>query len=247
MPVEEVTPHPPRRIWRAVSTQAWADVTFLHWPVPPDRVGGRLPPGVHVDVLDGVSYLGLVALAMRRVSLGRGPAVPYAGSFLETNVRLYTVDDAGRRGVLFLSQDASRLAAVLVGRWAAGLPYRWSRMRLDRRDGRLEYGCHRRWPGPRRAVSRLVVEPGDAIEPGPLEHFLTARWGLHLAGRRGRTRYWPNEHPPWRLQAAALQALDHDLIATAGFADLAGTPPVSVLYSTGTHVAFGAPRPIRSP
>jgi uncharacterized protein YqjF (DUF2071 family) len=245
MPVEAVTPYPPRRVGRAVSTLAWGDVAFLHWQVPPARVAGRLPPGVHVDALDGVSYVGLVALAMRRITVGRGPALPYLGSFLETNVRLYTVDDAGRRGVWFLSMDASRLAAVLVGRWAARLPYRWSRMRLARHGAdRVEYGCRRRWPGPRGTHSRLEVRVGRALEPGPVEHFVTARWGLHLAGRPGRTRYWPNEHPPWRLRAAAVQRFDDRLLAAAGFADLAATPPVSVLFSDGAHVAFGAPRPI---
>ena len=52
-----------------------------------------------------------------------GPAAPWAGTFLETNVRLYSVDATGRRGVVFLSLDADRAVAVAAAR-AAGLTTR---------------------------------------------------------------------------------------------------------------------------
>ena len=35
--------------------------------------------------------------------------MPWAGSFLETNVRLYSIDATGRRGIVFLSLDTDRL------------------------------------------------------------------------------------------------------------------------------------------
>ena len=84
-------------------------MTFLHWPVPSRRVADLLPPRVRPDTLDGLTYVGLVALVMRRTTIARGPALAYVGAFQETNVRLYSIDRAGRRGVVFLSMDASRL------------------------------------------------------------------------------------------------------------------------------------------
>jgi len=54
------------------------------------------------------------------VSIGRGPAVPYLGTFLETNVRLYSVDETGRRGVVFLSLDADRALVVPTIRMLTG-------------------------------------------------------------------------------------------------------------------------------
>jgi uncharacterized protein YqjF (DUF2071 family) len=225
--------------WPLLS-QWWRDLTFLHWPLPPEQVAPLLPAGTRPDVLDGVTYVGLIAFRMCRVGPGPGPGVPYLGDFAETNVRLYTVDGAGRRGVLFLSLDAARLAPVLVARWGVGLPYLWSRMRVARDGPRLRYHSRRRWPGPRGARCDLAVEVGEPIaEPDPLEHFVTARWGLHWS-RRGHTRYLPNAHPAWRLHRARLLHLDEELLAAAG-TPVTG-PPVSVLYAPGVPVRFGPPQ-----
>jgi len=242
MIVEEVTPLPVRPIDRVVFRQRWATLTFLHWAVDAARVAPLLPRGVRPDEHDGRTYVGLVPFHMEDVAVRRGPAMPWVGTFCETNVRVYSVDGAGRRGVVFLSLDASRLAPVLVARWGSGLPYVWSRMSLRRDGDRLSYRCRRMWPGGtavQSARSRVDVRVGDPVDAGPLEHFLTARWGLHLTDRRGRTRYWPNAHARWPLRSAQLDELDDDLLAAAGFADLAARPPDSVLFSPGVDATFG--------
>ena len=84
-----------------------------------------MPPGVVPDSFDGSAWVGLIGFRMLGAGLGRGPAVPYFGSFSEINVRLYSREPDGTRGVVFLSLDASRLAVVLAAR-AAGIPYVWS-------------------------------------------------------------------------------------------------------------------------
>lgn len=68
------------------------DLTFIHWAVAPEVVAPFMPPGVRPDVFDGLSYVALVPFSMQRIGLFGAPAVPYFGSFLETNVRLYGVD-----------------------------------------------------------------------------------------------------------------------------------------------------------
>lgn len=238
MDAEPVTPRPLREAGRVLFRQTWSQLTFLHWAVPPERVAAYLPPGVRPDVIDGVSYVGLVPFLMRRISIAGGPAVPYLGSFHETNVRLYSVDRQGRRGVVFVSLDASRLAPVLAARWGPGLPYFWSSMADDRIGDEITYTCRRRWPGPRGASSSISIRIGDPMDAGPLELFLTARWGLHGA-HRGRSYYWPNSHEPWPLHSAVAGQFGDELLAAAGFGDLAGRPPESVLFSPGVHVIFG--------
>jgi uncharacterized protein YqjF (DUF2071 family) len=234
---EPVTPTAPRPAGRTVFTQGWRDVAFLHWRVEPAAVAPLLPPGTRPDVHDGTSWVGLIPFRMRRIGLLGSPGLPYLGSFLETNVRLYSVDEQGRRGVVFRSLDADRLLPVLTAR-ALGLPYLWARMRVDRVGDRLTYTSARRWPGPRGAGTRLTVRVGGRItEPGPLEHFLTGRWGLHQT-TLGRTAYWPNEHPAWPLHAAELVGCKEDLLAAAGLPGLPG-PPDSVLFSPGVDVRFG--------
>jgi uncharacterized protein len=242
--MEPITPTSPRPVRRTVFTQAWLDLAFVHWALAPDVVAPLLPAGVRPDVLDGATQVGLVAFRMRGIGIGPTPGIPYFGSFAETNVRLYTVDDAGRRGVYFLSLDATRLVPVLVAR-ALGVPYLWSRMAVTDRGDEHAYDCRRRWPGPRGLTSRLVVRSGAPVaEPSELERFVTARWGLHLAGRNS-TAYWPNEHPEWPLRRAELVHADTELLTAAGLPrPTAG--PTSVLWSPGVKVRFGPKRTVRA-
>jgi uncharacterized protein YqjF (DUF2071 family) len=221
-----------------VFTQGWRDVAFLHWAVDPARVAPLLPAGTVPDVLDGATHVGLIPFRMRRIGLLGAPGLPYLGSFAETNVRLYSVDGQGRRGVVFRSLEADRLLPVLTARWVARLPYLWSRMRVERDGDRLTYRAHRRCPGPRGAGGAVTVRVGDPLaEPGPLALFLTARWGLHQT-TGGRLAYWPNEHPAWPLHTAELLCLADDLVAVAGLPSVGGAPD-SVLFSPGVDVRFG--------
>jgi uncharacterized protein YqjF (DUF2071 family) len=237
---EAITELTPRPVRHSTFVQWWREVTFLHWAVEPGLVAGLLPAGTRPDTLGGATYVGLVPFRMDRGGIGPGPALPYLGTFCETNVRLYSVDDQGRRGVVFRSLDAARLLPVLLGRTVPRLPYKWAKMTLRRDDDVLTYTCRRRWPGPRDAAGRVVVRAGEPIaEPTPLERFLTARWGMHLTWRT-RTLYLPNEHPRWPLHRAELLDIDDHLIASAGLPQ-PSEPPASVLYSPGVPARFGTP------
>ncbi|WP_235950661.1 YqjF family protein [Phycicoccus flavus] len=226
--------------------QTWADITFVHWAVDPALVAPHLPPGTRPDVLDGATYVGLIPFRMEHAGFGVGPRVPWLGDFLETNVRLYAVDDAGRHGVVFASLECQRLLVALGARAVTGTRYTWARMRTSRERDRVRYETRRRWPGPRGAASRMDVTVGAPVaEPSPVEQFVTARFGLHSVVA-GRTLWIPNTHEPWPLRRATLDRLDDDLVAAAGFGDLAGTPPDSVLHSAGTYTEFGLPARLRT-
>jgi uncharacterized protein YqjF (DUF2071 family) len=240
MSVEEVTPETIRPVRRSLLVQRWTDLTFLHWPIDPDVVAPLLPAGTTPDLLGGVTYVGLIAFRMEGLGFLRGPGLPYLGTFAETNVRLYSVDRRGHRAVVFLSLDAERLLPVLTARAWLRLPYMWSRMRLRREGDVITYTSQRRWPQPRGTSSTITVRIGDEIaEPTALEHFVTARWGLHT-NAWGRTIHLPNEHPRWPLRRATLLDLDDELVAATGLPTPKG-PPASVLYSPGVKVNFGQP------
>ena len=240
--VEPVSPTAPRPLRRTVFRQGWRDLAFLHWAVDPGLVAPVLPPGTRPDVLDGSTYVGLIPFRMHRIGLLGTPGLPWLGSFAETNVRLYSVDEQGRRGVVFRSLEADRLLPVLAARWVAGLPYVFARMRVQRDGDVVRYTSRRRWPGPRGLRADVTVRVGDRLaEPDRLAHFLTARWGLHQTTRSGRTVYWPNEHPEWPLHAAELVHLAEDLTRAAGV-PVAGAPD-SVLWSPGVDVRFGVRLP----
>ncbi|SEC99214.1 hypothetical protein SAMN04489844_3419 [Nocardioides exalbidus] len=228
-----------------VMSQHWRDLTFLHWAVDPAEVAHRMPPGVRPDTLDGRTYVGLIPFRMVGAGVGRGPAIPWLGTFLETNVRLYSVDRTGRRGIVFLSLDTDRAAVVVGARAGFGVPYRWARMRY-RRDGDVHaYDARLRWPGTS-GSSRIVVRAGPARTPTELDHFLSARWGLHSRWW-GRTLYVPNRHEPWPVHDAELLELDDGLMRSVGLPDLDARPPDHIGFSPGVHTEFGLPGDARRP
>jgi uncharacterized protein YqjF (DUF2071 family) len=233
--VEPVTATAPALGRPHLLRQRWCELTFLHWAVEPGAVRHLFPPGVRPDVLDGMTYVGLIPFRMVGTGLAHGPAVPWFGTLLETNVRLCSVDTTGRRGIVFLSLDANRLAVVVAGRSAFGLPYRWARLH-HHADGDLHTYKSARY--------RIQGRAGGPVD-GPLERFLTARWGLHVR-HLGRTWYLPTDHPPWALRSAELLHLDESLLASHGLHGLF-RPPDHVAFSNGVPVVFGAPVPAYRP
>ena len=225
--------------------QGWRDLTFLHWAVPPEEVAHLMPPGVRPDTLDGVTHVGLIPFRMVSAGIARGPRVPWFGSFLETNVRLYSVDDTGRRGIVFLSLDAERAAVVLGARAVFGLPYRWSRMRYRASGDVHSYETRLRRPG-RPVECHVVVRAGTRRRRTELDDFVSARWGLHVAWW-GRTLYIPNRHEAWPVHAAEVLSLDDGLMTSAGLPDVAARPPDHVAFGPGVRTEFGFPEDATRP
>ncbi|MQS06830.1 YqjF family protein [Streptomyces alkaliphilus] len=241
--VEPITALSPRPLRRTVLSQAWLEVTFLHWPLDPAVVAPLLPPGIRPDVHEGVTWVGLVPFRMHGLGFGRGPGLPWLGDFLETNVRVYGVDALGRRGVVFLTLECERLVPVLGARAALRLPYRWAAMGRRRAGRELTWTSRRITPPGVPAPAGFVrVRVGEAIPDGeldPLDAFLTARWGLHTRWHDGSTVHLPNEHPTWPLHRAELLDCREDLIAACGLPAPEGTP--RVLFAPRVDVRFGLP------
>ena len=238
--VEPVSPEAPELTGRVMMNQSWRDLTFLHWAVDPGRVAHLMPPGVRPDTLDGVTYVGLIPFRMVGAGIASGPGVPWLGSFLETNVRLYSVDDTGRRGIVFLSLDTDRAAVVVGARGAFGLPYRWARMRYGVSGDVHSYDARLRRPGTR-PESHVVIRAGARRQSTELDEFLSARWGLHVHWW-GKTLYVPNHHEVWPVHDAEVLALNDELVASVGLPGLTDRPPDHVAFSPGVRTDFAFPR-----
>lgn len=217
--------------------QRWLELIFLHWPVEPGSVARFMPPGVRPDVWeDGLTYVGLIPFRMARAGFGNHLPIPYFGSFLEWNVRLYSVDDAGRHGVVFRSLDATRAAVVAFAN-AGRIPYRWARIRTSSpAPDTVHWELRRRFSAQRSEVDVVIGEP---VEPTPLEVFLTARWGMH--SRLGSRAVWvQNAHGRWPLHIAELTHLDDTLVEAAGVRTVG--PMLRPLWTPGVRARFAPPR-----
>lgn len=229
---------PPPLVRPVTFDQYWGELTFIHWPVTPDSIAHLYPSGTRPDVFaDGLTYVGLVPFTMTSTKLGAALPLPYFGTFHETNVRLYSVDDAGRHGVLFRSLETERLAVVPVTRIGLGVPYTWAKMRIARSGHQITYHSVRRWP--RRGLRSLVtVTVGEPVTPTPLEVWLTARWGAHTR-KAGRTWWIPNQHAEWSVHAAEIVELHDELVAAAGVRPAGDR--LRALFSPGVRTQFGRP------
>lgn len=236
--LEPLSPSAPALAGRSSSSQRWSDLFFIHWRVDSALVAPLLPAGLRPDEHDGSSWVGLIPFVLDQARIFGSPPIPYFGSFVEVNVRLYAVDEQGRRGVVFVSLEASRLAAVLAARAVFSIPYVWSATTLVRSGDEFTY-TSRRHTG-QRETSSIVARPSTRmVLADPLAEFLTARWGL-FTSHRGRTIFLRNHHEPWELYEATVEKMADQLLSAAGFTGLMERQPDSVLYSPGVTTRFGS-------
>lgn len=234
---------------RVVMRQTWAELLFLHWPVPPETLAPLIPPGLTLDTFDdGRAYVGLVPFTMTGVRPVWAPPVRGLSDFHETNVRTYVHHEGRDPGVWFFSLDAANAVAVRIARALWKLPYHFARMRLAQSDnGRICCQSERLWPGPFPGVCRAEYTPTGMparARPGTLEHFLAERYILYARSRTGRLLQGRVHHAPYPLQTATLHALAETLVAAAGVAlpHLIERPPL-VHYAREVNVeVFGLGR-----
>ncbi len=215
--------------------QRWRHLTFLHWPYRPDAIRRLLPKELSLDTYDGAAWIGLTPFLLTDLRPPILPALPWISRFLETNVRTYVRTPDGERGVWFFTLEAQRLAAVLAARWMYRLPYRWARMRIRHSGDEIHYCSARRWPFGE-GQTDIAIQPGDALEAGEFDNFLTARFRLYTM-MGNRLAFAQIEHAPWPLHAARVMRLEQDLIERSGVPGPAGEPVVH--HSPDIQVRIG--------
>jgi uncharacterized protein YqjF (DUF2071 family) len=151
-------------------------------------------------------------------------------------VRTYVVGPDGVPGVWFFTLEADRLIAVLAARASYHLPYRWAKMAVREHEKQVEYRSERnRLFG--KGQTDIAVEAGAMMQPGELDHFLTARFRLYAASR-SRIAYAPVEHGAWPLQNARVLRLEENLLENSGVPRPQGSPLVH--FSQTLKVKAGA-------
>lgn len=227
---------------------SWDVMTFVHWPVEPERVQVLLPDGVEVDQYDGAAWIGLLPFVMANMRpLGLGNfiiattprlerAVSRLSSTPEMNLRTYVRGPDGRDGLWFLTMDiGSRLLAGGL-RAAVGAPYHKARLRVEHDGPTVKYTGSR--IGSSTGYS-MQIRPGKRITPSDLEIWLTGRWRAYTR-QYGRLVVTPVEHEPWSLREASVDYIDQNVTDSVGLSGL--TEPPLVHFSDGVHrVRLGTP------
>ena len=188
-----------------VMRMTWSELLFAHWAIEPNAVASLLPKGVTLDTRDGKAWVGVVPFLMSNIAPRFCPPIPGLSRFLELNVRTYVTVD-GKPGVWFFSLDAESRVAVRVARATFNLPYMDATMSIERNEkDEIVYKSSRTHRGERAAdYETSYSAAGDFCEAqsGSLEHWLTARYCLYSANRRGRIFRGEIDHPPWSLAPA---------------------------------------------
>jgi len=205
MPIADTSHRPwpiPHRPW--VMAMQWHDLLFMHWPVRAEALRRYIPPALELETFDGVAWLGIVPFRMAGVRPRAVPALPWISAFAELNVRTY-VTAGGRPGVWFFSLDAANPLAVRGARYGFHLPYYDARMASLRRGAAVEYRSDRTHRGAPEAAFAGGYRPTGPIyrtAPGSIDYWLTERYCLYAANRRGRVWRGEIHHAPWPLQPA---------------------------------------------
>ncbi len=209
----------PDRPW--MMTQTWHDLLFAHWSVDPTVLRKWVPMGLEIDLFERRAWIGVVPFHMTNVAPRGLPALPGLSAFPELNVRTYVrVDD--KPGVYFMSLDATNPPAVAAARML-GLPYFVASMTVNQVEGEVQYESRRLVGHPAELRARYgPIGPSFEAATGSVDHFLTERYCLYTANRRGRRRL-DIHHPPWQLQRAEA-AFDTNTMGRQCELELAGPP-----------------------
>jgi uncharacterized protein YqjF (DUF2071 family) len=218
-------------------------VSFLHWPVDPDRIARLLPPGLVPDLWDGSAWIGVTPFTTTCEVLAAYP-LPGPTHFPETNVRTYVRASDGTSGIWFLSLDVPNRANAMLGR-AGRIPYFEADMSVDAKDGRASSGSVR-YRGRRRGRSDvqydITIAPTGAPAHDSFASYLVDRWSAYVAFGPALVRV-DVEHEPWPLQQASALELDETLTRAAGLTVPLRDPAVH--HAAGVDARLSWPRLIR--
>jgi uncharacterized protein len=206
--------------------QSWLHLLFAHWRVDADALRKVIPAGVEIDTYGGEAWIGVLPFTMIDVHPRGLPNIPGTSTFPELNVRTYVTRD-GKPGIWFFSLDAANRLAVWGARRFVHLPYYNATMRSTKEDEWVRYASRRtdaRSPTAEFHARYRPVSPIFRAEAGSLDAWLTERYCLYTADRKGRIIRCEVHHVQWPLRRAEAEISVNTMIPAGLGAKLADAP-----------------------
>lgn len=213
----------PKNNWTVY--QEWNKAVFLHWEVNPDLIKPLLPKGIELDILNGKTWVSLVAFDMNNIGIKNILKPPYISDFQEINIRVYVICN-GKPSVYFLSMEANNWLSCKLIKTVSKFPYRYSKM--NRNDSiyqsennefndsfNLEYN-----------IENLSVKKDET------DLWLTERYAVFQDYKKHIIEY-DVHHIEWPLQKINIKKLE---VNYPRFSHLINSTPDKIHYSKGVQV-----------
>src|SRR5688500_14848147 len=205
--------------------QRWAELGFLHWPVPVAALRDLVPRALTIDPFEGQAYVGVVPFTVTGARPMLMPPLPWVSDFHEINVRTYVHLDGAEPGVWFFSLDASNPVVAAAARALFRLPYHHARIEMDVDPEGVDFTSERASDKASCTVSYGARGHAEPAAAGSLDHFLVERYILYTESG-GRLWQAQVHHEPYPLQKAEATLTRESLIAAAGITPPEGPPPL---------------------
>lgn len=222
----------------AFLTARWTHLCLVTYAVPPAVLQPRLPPGLELDLRDGLAFVSLVAFNFLDTRV-LGVAWPGYRNFAELNLRYY-VRHQGERGVVFIREFVPQRLVAGLARWIYNEPYRAAPLThaVEETPDRITATCRLTWAGRQHTLSVVARKPTVLPGTDSVEHFFKEHsWGFGT-DRRGRLIRYHVEHPCWEVHPVEAHRLAFDWAAVYGpeWQFLEDKAPCSVVLAAGSAV-----------
>lgn len=226
----------PNGKWRYY--QEWNNAVFLHWKIPINVLTPFIPKGLEIDIIEGETWISLVAFTMEKIRPYRLPAVSGISDFHEINLRAYVFKD-NKPGVYFFSIEAQKVISAFIAKSLSGLPYEKANIFKKTKNNLITYISNNKIKNFKFEIS---YEIGDELpEKTKLDKWLIERYCLYL--NKGKKLYrYEIHHKEWKLKEINLIKLTIDY--KIGSLEIKDKKPDLMHYSDGVKVIAWKPQEI---
>lgn len=213
----------PSRSWKFY--QEWNDAIFLHWKVEPETINPFLPEGIKLDIVNGKTWVSLVAFNMNHIGIRSLPRLPHISDFHEINIRVYVVCN-GKPSVYFLNMEGSKRSSCKVLKTMSKFPYQYSKMR------RTDYSYESKSKDHKDSFYMEYRIGNDPIIKDDTDVWLTERYAV-FQDYKGQIIEYDVHHVEWPMQAISIKKLELDY---PKFNHIINNKPDKIHYSKGVQV-----------